>query len=199
MAILSGAPRAASVESTADDTQLLEISGAILADLSQRYPQVSDALKKFCRQRLLSNVLHQSPLFKPFNKSDRRELVERFRARDVNKGTVLIREGERSDGMYILLSGEVEVLLGEQRLATLKEGEVFGEMSLLQKSPATATVAATRRTSLLRLPREDFDRLISTHPQILAMISELTDDRRRQTESVMGGVAVVDEQGLMLV
>ncbi|MHB8875447.1 MAG: cyclic nucleotide-binding domain-containing protein [Myxococcaceae bacterium] len=199
MALLSGAPRTASVESASDETQLLEISAPVLAQLSHRYPQVARALKKFCRQRLLSNVMNSSPLFQPFSRDDRRSLVQRFRARDVNKGEALVKEGERSDGMYIVLSGEVEVVKDGTRLALLKEGDLFGEMSLLSKSPATATVAASKHTSLLRLPREDFDELILSHPQILVLVSELTDDRRRQTEAVLGGAATVGEEGLLLV
>src|SRR5205807_2081619 len=108
MALLSGAPRSASVESTNEDTQLLEISAPVLAQLSHRYPPVASALKKFMRQRLLSNVMNSSALFKPFTKSDRRDLVQRFRARDVNKTDTIIKEGAMSDGMYVVLSGEVE-------------------------------------------------------------------------------------------
>ncbi|HLL56132.1 MAG TPA: cyclic nucleotide-binding domain-containing protein, partial [Myxococcaceae bacterium] len=199
MALLSDAPRTASVESAAEDTQLLEISAQLLAELSSRYPSVAQALKKFCRQRMLSNVMNTSALFRPFNRGDRKQLVERFRARDVKKNDTIIREGDRTDGLYVLLSGEVEVRKGHQALARLKEGEIFGEMSLLQKSPATATVAATKRTSLLRLPREDFDELILSHPQILILVAELTEDRRRQTEAVLSGAAVHGEEGLLLV
>jgi CRP-like cAMP-binding protein len=199
MALLSGAPRTASVESASDETQLLEISAPVLAQLSHRYPQVAKALKKFCRQRLLANVMNTSPLFQPFSRDDRRSLVQRFLARDVNKGAVLVNDGDRSDGMYIVLSGEVEVSKAGTRLAVLKEGELFGEMSLLSKAPATATVIASKRTSLLRLPRESFDELILSHPQILMLVSELTDDRRRQTEAVLGGAVKVGDEGLLLV
>src|SRR5216683_4540100 len=61
------------------------------------------------------------------------------------------------------------------------------------------TVRASRRTSLLRLPRRDFDELIMSHPQILALVSELTDDRRRQTDAILSGTADVGEEGLLLV
>jgi CRP-like cAMP-binding protein len=187
MAILSGAPRTASVESADEDAQLLEISAAVLADLSGRYPQVAKALKKFCRERLLSNVMNNSPLFRVLGRKDRRELIERFRARDVRRTDVIIRDGEQTDGLYVVLSGEVEVHKQNQLLTRLKEGDLFGEISLLQKTPATATVSASRHTTILRLPREDFDRLIMSYPQILALVSELTDERLRRTEQVLGG------------
>lgn len=198
MALLSGAPRSASVEATAPATELLEITAPVLAELSSRYPQVAAALKKFCRQRMLANLMSSSPLFGPFSQSDRRELVRRFRAREVGAGDSPIREGQPSDGLYVVLSGEVEVKKGGQRLAILRQGEIFGEMSLLQKTPATATVAALKRTSLLRLPRPDFDELIMSHPQVLMLVAELTDQRRQETERSAGEGAAGDEPLLLV-
>ncbi|GMU05710.1 cyclic nucleotide-binding domain-containing protein [Corallococcus caeni] len=203
MALLSGAPRAASVESLSDDTQVLEISASVLAALSRSHPPVAKALKKFCRERLLANVMNSSALFRPFNRKDRRGLVERFRARDVERGDVIIREGDATDGLYVILSGEVEVHKNGQPLSRLKEGDLFGEISLLQKTPATATVEASRHTTLLRLPREDFDSLISSHPQVLMLVSDLSDERLRRTEHVLGTGADAtldtDEEDLILV
>ncbi|MCP3103937.1 cyclic nucleotide-binding domain-containing protein [Myxococcus sp. K15C18031901] len=189
MALLSGAPRTASVEAASDDAQLLEISAPVLAGLSRNHPQVAKALKKFVRQRMLTNVMNTSALFRLFNRKDRRTLVERFRARDVERDAVIIRDGDRTDGLYVLLSGEVEVRKDGHLLTRLKEGDLFGEISLLQKVPATATVTSTRHTTLLRLPREDFDALISSHPQILVLVSELSDERLRRTEQVLGALA----------
>ncbi|MBZ4417329.1 cyclic nucleotide-binding domain-containing protein [Myxococcus sp. RHSTA-1-4] len=189
MALLSGAPRTASVEGASEDTQLLEISAPVLAELSRRYPLVAQALKKFVRQRMLTNVMNTSALFRPFNRKDRRTLVERFRARDVERDAVIIRDGDATDGLYVVLSGEVEVRKDGLLLTRLKEGDLFGEISLLQKTPATATVTATRHTTLLRLPREDFDLLISSHPQILVLISELSDERLLRTQRVLGAAA----------
>jgi len=186
MALLSGAPRTASVEAASEDAQLLEISAPVLASLSRNHPQVAKALKKFVRQRMLTNVMNTSALFRLFNRTDRRALVERFLARDVERDAVIIRDGDRTDGLYVLLSGEVEVRKDGHLLTRLKEGDLFGEISLLQKTPATATVTSTRHTTLLRLPREDFDALISSHPQILVLVSELSDERLRRTEQVLG-------------
>jgi len=184
MALLSDSPRTASVEATAEDTQLLEISADTLKQLSAKHPTVAAALKKFYRQRLLANLMGSAPLFKPFSKGDRRALVEKFKAREVRRGEVLIAEGKASDGLYVVLAGEVEVKVRGQRVATLKEGEVFGEMSLLTRKPGSATVAASKRTSLLRLPREAFDAIIMSHPQILELVAELSDARTRQNAAL---------------
>jgi CRP-like cAMP-binding protein len=195
MALLSGAPRSASVVGAAEETQVLEISAPVLAELSRSYPQVAKALRRFCRQRLLSDVVNTSALFQPFGRKDRRELVERFLAREVRRGDVIIHEGNPVDGLYVVLSGEVAVSKGGQSLASLREGELFGEMSLLQKTPATATVTAARNTSLLRLPREAFDSLIVTHPQILELVSGLSEARQRQTWALLGGGPEATESG----
>lgn len=197
MALLSGAARTASVESASDDTQLLEISAGVLAELSRSHPQVAHALKKFCRQRMLTNIMSTSELFRLFGRKDRRALVERFRSRDVERDAVIIRDGDPTDGLYVVLSGEVEVRKDGHLLTQLREGEVFGEISLLQKTPATATVTATRHTTLLRLPRADFDALISSHPQILALISDLSDERLRRTQRVLTEAGL--EEDLILV
>jgi len=199
MALLSDSPRTASVDAASDETELLEISAAVLSELSKRHPPVAAALSKFCRQRILKNVISTSAIFRPFDGKDRRALIGRFQPREVAPSTAIIREGEPSDGLYVILSGAVDVVREGRVLAHLRDGEIFGEMSLLDKAPAGATVSATRRTSLLKLPRKDFDELIMSHPQILALVSELTDDRRRQTEAILSGTADVGEEGLLLV
>jgi len=193
MAILSDAPRIATVESASEDTLLLEISGLLLNDLSARYPQLALALKRFCRQRLLANVMSSSDLFRPFTKLERKRLIELFRAREVPSGATLLREGELSDGLYVVLSGEVEVRRGNELLARLREGELFGEMSLLTKAPAIATVTAARRTSLLRLPKEDFNTVMMTHPQVLELVANLADQRRRAAEQLEKAQSVEGE------
>jgi CRP-like cAMP-binding protein len=202
MALLSGAPRAASVIAE-EETECLEISAALLADLQHRYPHVGQVLKKFARQRLLANVLATSPLFKPFDKKERNALVERFKSRDVQAGESVLEEGKLSDGLFVVMSGELEVRKGRDgdqiALASLKEGDVFGEISLLTKSGATATVVATRRSTVLRMPREAFDEVISTHPQVLMLVSELSDERLQVQQAVELGQADASEDGLMLI
>jgi hypothetical protein len=49
------------------------------------------------------------------------------------------------------------------------------------------------------LPRQDFDAVVLSHPQILVLVSELTDDRRKQNDALLGGVAQVGDEGTLLV
>jgi len=73
----------------------------------------------------------------------------------VTPGTVVVREGQEGKGLYLILTGEVDVTKvdGSEKvlLATLRAGDCFGEISLIKKSPTTATVTAARHTTILFL------------------------------------------------
>ncbi|HEX9604352.1 MAG TPA: cyclic nucleotide-binding domain-containing protein [Myxococcales bacterium] len=184
MALLSGAPRTANV-SAEEDTELLEVGSAVLRHLARNHPLVIKSLKNFYRQRLLSNVMAISPLFKDFDPAERRQLVEKFKLRQAAPGEMLIKEGAQSDGLYVVLHGSVDVAAQQIDLAHLREGEIFGEMSLLTRQPATATVVSPGNAILLRLPRDQFQELVVTHPQILALVSELTEQRAAATRAAL--------------
>jgi CRP-like cAMP-binding protein len=180
MALLSGAPRVASVDAAVERTLVLEISTTLLAELTRRHPGVAAALKKFCRQRLVANLMATAALFRPLSRADRRALASGFRARDVLAGDVVLTEGERGDGLYLVLAGLLEVSRGGFRIAKLGQGEVFGEASLLGRRPALATVRAVQRTSLLRLPEEDFARVAERYPAVRAHLEALREARARE-------------------
>jgi CRP-like cAMP-binding protein len=180
MALLSGAPRVASVDALVDGTLVLEISTALLTELTRRHPGVATALKKFCRQRLVSNLMATSALFRPLSRADRRLLASSFRARDVLAGDVVLTEGGRGDGLYLVLAGLLEVSRGGFRIAKLGQGEVFGEAALLGRRPVVATVRALPRSSLLRLPEEDFAHVAERYPAVRAHLEALRDARARE-------------------
>ncbi|HET7755435.1 MAG TPA: cyclic nucleotide-binding domain-containing protein [Anaeromyxobacteraceae bacterium] len=186
MALLSGEPRMASV--VADEPcELLEIRAEALTSLCRAHPHVAESLTRFYRRRLLANAMMTSPVFRPFARNDRANLARRFRSREVATGEVVVREGQKSDGLYIVLSGRYEVRRGAgssaQLLATLREGDLFGEMSCLRKQPASASVVAGRPGILLRLPRADFDTVAMSHPQMLELVAGLADERTQSLEA----------------
>jgi CRP-like cAMP-binding protein len=191
MALLSGAPRTANVAAE-EETGLLEVTDAVLREVVQKYPQVAKSLKRFYRQRLLNNVMAISPLFKGFVPVERKSIVDRFKMRQFAQGEVLITEGTPSEGLFVVLHGAVNVEARDannQRvaLARLKEGEVFGEISLLTRKNATATVTALTNSIVLKLPRENFQELVVTHPQILEMVSALSEKRISATQAILQG------------
>lgn len=202
MALLSGAPRSATVAAE-EPSEVLEFRADVLAEIARKHPHVAESLRRFYRQRLLANAMAVSPIFRPFGKGDRKLIIERFRAREVRAGEIVIREGEPSDGLYVVLEGAVDVVKrGDGRdvvIGRLREGDLFGEMSCLRKSPATASVVVTRAGMLLRLPRRAFDELVMTYPPVLQLVSELSEERSENLDAILSGRAEWTDEGLILV
>jgi serine/threonine-protein kinase len=87
----------------------------------------------------------------------------------VSEGDRIIEEGRVPQKLYILLSGEMEVILPDpanrsagRRMATLRVGDCFGEYGFIDRRPASATVKAVRAADVFVLPLENFDRLIKS-------------------------------------
>jgi CRP-like cAMP-binding protein len=134
-------------------------------------------LLKFVRERLIDRVARTSELFQPFAEDERASLAKRFELVEVVPEVALINQGERADGLYIMLAGQVAVLRDEELVAGLGTGDVFGEISLMSGGGSTATVRTTTRVLALRLPAKVFQEVIMTHPQVLAYLGELSDRR----------------------
>lgn len=188
MALLSDAPRVASVVCI-DDVMLFEISRELLADITREHPTVGEVMKRFHKNRLITNLLKTSPIFQPFSPNDKKELIERFKSRAVDEGAFLITRERPGEGLYVLLSGRCDVLDvdGEGRevlLAELRDGDVFGEMSMLWHKRTCASVRASTPCVVLRLPREQFNEVIMTHPQILETLTTLSEQRAKRNEEL---------------
>lgn len=95
------------------------------------------------------------------------EVFQRVRKLRMEAGTEVVRQGERGDAFYLLLSGKAEVWRQDiddeeqQLVATLTNGDAFGEESLILGGNRNATVRLTVESTLLRLDRQDFDQLIA--------------------------------------
>lgn len=100
-------------------------------------------------------------------------------------GEVLFHEGDLADRAFLVASGEVEVLKAtgtrEALLAVRSEGEVIGEMALLEAAPRSATVRARTATELLSIPRDALDDLLTTSPPAARAVFGLLVRRERET------------------
>lgn len=96
----------------------------------------------------------------------------------------IVVEGDLGDRLFIVFRGEVAVTKrlaeGERELARLGTGQVFGEMSLFDDEPRSATVAAVGETEVLALERERFHSLVQQKPQILMAVCKVLVDRLRK-------------------
>jgi CRP-like cAMP-binding protein len=190
MALLSAQPRSASVECLTE-VDLLEVGRQSLASLADELGAVAEALHGFTRERLLGNLMATSPLFKPFNRMQQRDLLRRFTSHDVAPHTVVINEGEEGRGLFVVLSGELDVSRRAAdgtviTLGALKTGDVFGEMALLRNAKTTATVIATRSSTVLFLAREYVSRIVVAVPEIKSYLEALAEDREIDNQLVLG-------------
>lgn len=99
-------------------------------------------------------LLKKIPLFSQLNLNQITELVKRAERKTVEKGVLLFQEGEKADKIFVILNGEVCVfkltLTGEEiTLATLKKGEIFGEMALFETGVRSAAVKTTKSSEFL--------------------------------------------------
>lgn len=197
MAVIHAAPRTASVQ-VVGEADLLEVGREGLAALAVEMEGVARALDKFTRERMLNNLLATAPLFRPFSRKQRLDLVKRFTGHEVAPGTTIIREGDPGRGLYVLLSGEVDVNKrteagGQVLLATLKPGDVFGEIALLKGGPVTATVSAARQSTILFLDKVFFQRLVEAIPEVKQYFEDLTAERLADTHIVMADDDLIEE------
>jgi CRP-like cAMP-binding protein len=190
MALLSAQPRTATV-TCSTEVDLFEVGRQSLASLADELGAVAEALHGFTRERLLANLMATSPLFKPFNRMQQRDLLRRFTSHDVSPGTVVINEGEEGRGLFVVLSGELEVSRrggdGETvALGGLRTGEVFGEMALLRNVRTAATVVAQRPATVLFLAREYVARIVAAVPEIRTYLEALAEDRDIDNQLALG-------------
>lgn len=188
MALVSASPRTATVRCV-EDCDLLVFDREALVAVSQDVATIAAGLDKFTRERLLNNLLATAPLFRPLDRRQRFDLIRRFTAHDVAAGVTIVEEGAPGRGLFVLLNGEVDVSKrdGDTKvlLATLGPGDVFGEISLLNNEPASATVTAAKQSTVLFLAREVFERLIEAVPEIGEYIRSLGEERSMDTRLLM--------------
>ncbi len=190
MALLSARPRSASVRAVGE-VDLFELGSQSLAAVADEVAAVAHALHRFTRDRLLGNLMARSALFRPFDRPRQRELLRRFTSHDVAPGTVIIHEGEPGRGLFVVLTGDLEVSRrsadgSRQPLGTLRAGEVFGEIALLRGGATSATVTALSQATVLFLARDHVERMVAAFPELRRTLEELAVDREIDNQLASG-------------
>ena len=106
-------------------------------------------------------LLLRCPLFAGAEPEDLQDVVSHLRRRRFRRGEVIFHEGDPADALHVVAAGAVKIVLSsdegdEAIIATLHPGDFFGELSLLDGSPRSATAAAVEATETLSLPRDTF-------------------------------------------
>lgn len=188
MALLSRATRAASVVASRPSL-ILAVRKSDLDAVVEAKPEVGAVLADYCRRRMMDNLVRTSRILGALKASDRPTLMQQFVTRTFEQGDRIIRQGTEAEGLHLIASGEVAVVRkdGSERtiLAKLNVGEVVGEVSLVLRRPAIASVIATAPTVTLHLPREHFMGIVRRYPEILSHLYELAVERDTMTTSIV--------------
>src|SRR6516225_272421 len=90
-----------------------------------------------------AEMLKKVPLFAHCSTTSLESVTSNTDEVDVEKGRTLIKQGQPSDTFYVLLDGEADVVIGGEHRRSLGPGDFFGEISMLDRGPATATITTT--------------------------------------------------------
>jgi CRP-like cAMP-binding protein len=117
------------------------------------YQESARRLREFVTQETLSD-------------NDLQRIVRAAHRTSTSGPWPLIQEQTPSDACYVLLSGEAAVYVGQDRVAVVGPGEVFGESALRRGKLRNATVTTTGKAEVLHIARDDLDRLLNEIPAL---------------------------------
>jgi MFS family permease len=140
-------------------------SGALLPALALLYWRRLHAIDREALAPSELALLRGLPLFRPLAPATIDQLASDLIALRAAPGDQIVREGERGDRFYVIGKGEVEVTADARPVATLRDGDYFGEIALLRDVPRTATVTAKTDVELYALERDEFLSAVTGHPE----------------------------------
>lgn len=135
-------------------------------------------------------------IFTILSEKEEQSVLDRCDSIDLVKGEVLFRKGDESSALYIVVEGELSVLdeIPGQKvfLAGLHEGEIFGEMAFIDGLPRSASVQATKDSTVLRFTKEDFIRMVVEFPEtgarLLIAVAKFLVDRLRRADIALSSM-----------
>lgn len=147
-----------------------------------------------------TNLISQINIFKGLGNTQLKLLVSLLKEKSVPKDGIVLNQEDPGDALFIIKEGKVKVVLfGEEGkefiLSTLKGGDFFGEMSLLDGEPRSASVVAIKETTLLILERDDFLDFVRNSPDIALNILAELSRRLRRTDEKIASLALLDVYG----
>ncbi len=157
---------------------LLQVSLDALRPVLSGVSALNEALRRIYLQRLAEATLARVPLFNHLAEEERTDLIGLLKPRHYPRGSVVVEEGAPGSALYLIESGQVIVERDGQTIASIDEGDFFGEMSLLTEQPHSATVRTITPADMLALPAADFHRMLTQRPDLEAHFRTLIEQRR---------------------
>ena len=137
-----------------------------------------------------SSKASTTPLFSDFTKEEFAEVAKMMKLKEFPGGRVIIKEGDPGSSLFIITDGEVEVLTVDKKgrsvtLANLRDGDFFGEVSLLTGRPRTATIVAKTYVQMIELDKESLDKITRRFPRVQIVLEDFYQKRVNQTIEAM--------------
>jgi uncharacterized membrane protein len=136
-----------------------------------------------------TELLKTIPLFESLENDDLDALGHKLREVNVEAGHTVFAQGDEGDAMYVIEDGAVDIVAGSGKqkviLTSLFKQQYFGELSLLDGAPRSASAVANRATHLLALDRDDFVEFIKKRPDAALSIMHEVGERIRATNELM--------------
>jgi len=116
------------------------------------------------------------------------------------KNAVVLTEGEMGDSLFMIRSGKVKVFIGDQEgremiLKILGPGDFFGEMSMIDKQPRSASITTLEASVFLVLSHAAFEKCIEQVPRIATVVMRILAQRVREADKKIGTLALMDVYG----
>lgn len=171
------------------ETELLELTRDTLIDVTQKYPRVKEVLISFYKNRVVDKLMVTSQLFRSLGPKDRMQILQKLSYQTFEPGALIIQEGCAGDYLYLIKSGGADITTWrddqEMLLATIGEGEFFGEISLVTGTPRTASVRARTPMETMRLSKSDLDEVAARHPNVKKIIDDIIKKRVEDTIKIV--------------
>ena len=119
------------------------------------------------------------PIFSELSKKELTSIANAAKEVSHREGATLAREGDSGVGFFLILDGVAEVKVGGHHVRDMSRGDFFGEISLLEGGPRTATVSAATEIRLLALTAWVFQRIVAQNPKIASKMLKVMAQRLR--------------------
>jgi len=134
------------------------------------------------RARVKASLMEKVPLFAELSQKDLNRIARLVKEVELPAGSPLATAGDAGSELLVIVNGEAVVKTKPGRTAVLKAGDFFGEMSLIDGHPRSATVEATTPIRLLVLERRDFWHLLEQTTSIVRTVMSTLCQRLREVE-----------------
>lgn len=133
------------------------------------------------------SVLQKVPLFEGLSRNHLKSILRETQLETIPAGQVVVAEGMPGGRMFLILEGLAKVSVGGRKRATLGPGDFFGEMSLFDKGPRSATVTAETGIRALSLASWNFLALLQEHWPMNQKVLHVLASRVRELERSITG------------